>query len=57
MSEHVEQPETDDVEGHFQIIDGEGRAQVPPTRRMNLVDAGDDDVEGHVLDLDIERRR
>jgi hypothetical protein len=57
MSEHVEQPETDDVEGHFQIIDGEGRAQTPPTRRMSLVDSGDDDVEGHVLDLDIERRR
>ncbi|HEY3527633.1 MAG TPA: hypothetical protein VGK78_00665 [Nocardioides sp.] len=54
MNEYVE-PETDDVEGHFQLIDGEGRAEVPPTRRIPLSD--DDDVEGHVLDLDIERKR
>lgn len=56
MNEHVDQPDTDDVEGHFQLIDGEGRAEQPPTRRLYAV-VGDDDVEGHVLDLEIERKR
>ena len=56
MNEHIEQPDTDDVEGHFQLIDDEGRAAVPqPTRRVAVTQ--DDDVEGHVLDLDIERKR
>jgi hypothetical protein len=56
MSEHVDQPTTDDVEGHFQVIDDEGRTQIPPARRIPVAD-DDDDVEGHVLDLDIERKR
>jgi hypothetical protein len=55
VNDHIEQPETDDVEGHFQPIDSEGRAAVPPPSRVPLTD--DDDVEGHVLDLDIERKR
>ena len=55
MSEHIDQPETDDVEGHFQVIDDDGRTAVPPTRLVAVTD--DDDVEGHVLDLDIERKR
>jgi hypothetical protein len=55
MNDHIEQPDTDDVEGHFQVIDDEGRASLPPTRRVPVTD--DDDVEGHVLDLDIERKR
>jgi hypothetical protein len=55
MNEHIETPETDDVEGHFQAIDDEGRTSVPPTRSIPVTD--DDDVEGHVLDLDIERKR
>lgn len=57
MNDHVELPETEDVEGHFQVIDEEGRAPVPPTRRVPAVDGEGDDVEGHVLDLDIERKR
>jgi len=33
MNDHIETPDTDDVEGHFQGIDAEGRATVPqPTR-------------------------
>ena len=56
MNEHIDRPETDDVEGHFQTIDDEGRASAPPTRRV-VVTEEDDDVEGHVLDLDIERKR
>lgn len=56
MNDHIETPEADDVEGHFQTIDDEGRASVPtPTRRVPITE--DDDVEGHVLDLDIERKR
>jgi hypothetical protein len=55
MSDHIEQPETDDVEGHFQAIDDEGRASLPQPARVPVTD--DDDVEGHVLDLDIERKR
>ena len=55
MNDHIDQPETDDVEGHFQVIDDEGRAGVPGPTRIAVTD--DDDVEGHVLDLDIERRR
>jgi hypothetical protein len=55
LSEHIDRPDTDDVEGHFQVIDGEGRPEVPPTQRIALSE--DDDVEGHVLDLDIERKR
>jgi hypothetical protein len=55
MSDHIEQPETDDVEGHFQVIDGEGRATTPAPTRVPVSE--DDDVEGHVLDLDIERKR
>ena len=55
MKDHIEQPETDDVEGHFQAIDAEGRASVPGPTRIAVTD--DDDVEGHVLDLDIERKR
>jgi hypothetical protein len=55
MSEHIETPETDDVEAHFLPIDDEGRTSVPPSRRPAVSD--DDDVEGHVLDLDIERKR
>lgn len=57
MSEHIDQPDTDDVDGHFQVIDDEGRAPVPPTRRVPAVDSDGDDVEGHVLDLDVERKR
>lgn len=56
MSDRTELPETDDVEGHFQAIDEDGRAPMPPTRRVPAVD-DEDDVEGHVLDLDIERKR
>jgi hypothetical protein len=55
VNDHIEQPETNDVEGHFQVIDDEGRASVPGPTRIAVTD--DDDVEGHVLDLDIERRR
>jgi hypothetical protein len=59
MDHHLEQPDTgsdvDDVEGHFQGIDSEGRATAPPPARVVLFE--DDDVEGHVLDLDIERKR
>jgi hypothetical protein len=55
VNEHIEQPETDDVEGHFQAIDDEGRASAPQPARVPVTD--DDDVEGHVLDLDIERKR
>jgi hypothetical protein len=56
VNEHIDQPDTDDVEGHFQVIDDEGRAAVPPPARVAVTDE-DDDVEGHVLDLDIERKR
>jgi hypothetical protein len=56
VNEHIDQPDTDDVEGHFQVIDDEGRASVPPPARVAVTDE-DDDVEGHVLDLDIERKR
>jgi hypothetical protein len=55
VDQYIEQPDTDDVEGHFQGIDSEGRATVPPPARVALSD--EDDVEGHVLDLDIERKR
>jgi hypothetical protein len=56
INEFILKDETDptDVEGHFQSIDGEGRTPLPPLRAP-LSD--DDDVEGHVLDLDIERKR
>jgi hypothetical protein len=53
--ERINQPETDDVEGHFQVIDDEGRTTPPPTRLVPVTD--EDDAEGHVLDLDIERKR
>jgi hypothetical protein len=56
MNEHIDQPDTDDVEGHFQAIDSEGRISAPPPARVAIT-ADDDDVEGHVLDLDIERKR
>jgi hypothetical protein len=56
VNEHIDQPDTDDVEGQFQVIDNEGRAAVPPPARVAVTDE-DDDVEGHVLDLDIERKR
>jgi hypothetical protein len=56
MNEHIETPETDDVEGHVQFAD-DGFTPGPPTRRPLPVTAEDDDVEGHVLDLDVERRR
>lgn len=55
MNEHIDQPDTDDVEGHFQTIDTEGRTTAPPPARVPVTD--DDDVEGHVLDLDIECKR
>ena len=55
MNDHIETPDTDDVEGHFQGIDAEGRATDPQPTRVAVT--GDDDVEGHVLDLDIERKR
>jgi hypothetical protein len=55
MNEHIETPETDDVEGHFLPIDDEGHIAVPHSRRPAITD--DDDVAGHVLDLDIERKR
>jgi hypothetical protein len=57
MSENINEiilkDETDpaDVEGHFLPLDDEGNVDFSPLR-----DAGDD-VEGHVLDLDIERKR
>lgn len=57
MNEHVEQPEQEDVEGHLQLIDDEGRPQLPAPGRLPLSADEDDDVAGHVLDLDIERRR
>jgi hypothetical protein len=57
VNDHIEQPDTDDVEGHFQGIDDEGRASVPAPMRIAVTDDDDDDVEGHVLDLDIERKR
>jgi hypothetical protein len=56
MDQHIDQPDAEDVEGHFQVIDGEGRVTAPPPARVALTDE-DDDVEGHVLDLDIERKR
>jgi hypothetical protein len=56
MNEHIETPETDDVEGHFLPIDDEGRTAVPHSRRPAVSD-DEDDVSGHVLDLDIERKR
>jgi hypothetical protein len=55
MNEHIDQPDTDDVEGHFQAIDSDGRTTPPPPARVPVTE--DDDVEGHVLDLDIERKR
>ena len=55
MNDHIEQPETDDVEGHFQTIESEGRTTAPPPARVPVTE--DDDVEVHVLDLDIERKR
>jgi hypothetical protein len=55
MNGHIDQPDTDDVEGHFQAIDSEGRTTAPPPARVPVTE--DDDVEGHVLDLDIERKR
>jgi hypothetical protein len=56
MNEHIETPDTDDVEGRFQPIDAEGRAEIPsPPRRVAVTE--EEDVEGHVLDLDIERKR
>lgn len=55
MNDQIETPETDNVERHFQSVDDEDRAFLPPTRRIPLTE--DDDAEGHVLDLDIERKR
>jgi hypothetical protein len=57
MTEHIEQPETDDVEGHFLPVDDEGRTAVPHSRRPAILDDDEDDVAGHVLDLDVERKR
>jgi hypothetical protein len=44
--------ETDptDVEGHHLPLDDEGNVDFSPNREPG------DDVEGHVLDLDIERK-
>jgi len=57
MNEHIETPETDDVEGHVQFAN-DGFTPGPPTRRPLPVTADDeDDVAAHVLDLDVERRR
>jgi hypothetical protein len=55
MTDHIETPDTDDVEGHVLGLDEDGRAGAP-TRRIMSLDEGDD-VEGHVLDLDVERKR
>jgi hypothetical protein len=57
MTEHIEQPETDDVEGHFLPVDDEGRTAVPHSRRPAILDDDEDDMAGHVLDLDVERKR
>ena len=44
--------ETDpaDVEGHFLPLDDEGNTDYAPHR-------DDEDVDAHVLDLDVERKR
>jgi hypothetical protein len=60
MSENINEiilkDETDptDVEGHFLPLDDEGNVDFAPHK--DAPQAGDD-VEGHVLDLDIERKR
>lgn len=57
MTEHIETPETDDVEGHVQFAN-DGFTPGPPTRRaLPVTDDDEDDVAAHVLDLDVERRR
>lgn len=56
MNEHIDRPDTDDVEGHFQTIDSEGRTTAPPPARVPVTE-DEDDVAGHVLDLDVERKR
>jgi hypothetical protein len=55
MNDHIETPDTDDVEGHVQFAD-DGFSPGPPTRRVLSV-TDEDDVSGHVLDLDVERKR
>jgi hypothetical protein len=63
MSQHgnekVNSPEFEDVDGHFMAIDDEGRIDYAPhpPYAASLADDGDDDVEGHINDLDIERKR
>jgi len=60
MSENINEiilgDETDptDVEGHYLPLDNDGNVDFTPRKDLP---ATDDDVEGHVLDLDIERKR
>lgn len=56
MTEPIQTPDSDDVEGHFLPIDDEGRTAVPHSRRPSILD-DEEDVTGHVLDLDVERKR
>ena len=52
-NEIILKDETDptDVEGHYLPLDDEGNVDFSPQR------ASGDDVDVHVLDLDIERKR
>jgi hypothetical protein len=56
INEIILEDETDptDVEGHYLPLDDEGNVDFTPVRGQA---GADDDVEGHVLDLDIERKR
>jgi hypothetical protein len=60
MNDHIETPDTDDVEGHV-LFANDGQVPGAPARLRVAIDGpdygADDDVEGHVLDLDVERRR
>jgi hypothetical protein len=59
MNDHIDTPDTDDVEGHV-LFANDGQVPSAPARLRVAIDGpdnGEDDVEGHVLDLDVERRR
>jgi hypothetical protein len=51
MSENVNETDPTDVEGHYLPMDDEGNVDVTPAKESA------EDVEGHALDLDIERKR
>jgi hypothetical protein len=55
-NEIILKDETDptDVEGHYLPLDEDGNVDFAPHKHPQDTS---DDVEGHVLDLDIERRR